>query len=138
MASQKTTSGITALKRANSPHQPTGTWCRNDLRLAIYLRDAFRCVYCTKDLHSADPRDVTLDHLVAKVDGGSNAPGNLVCACRSCNCSRQDLPLARFASPEARAQIKRNTARKITRYRKLAKAILSGEVGFEGTFKEGL
>jgi 5-methylcytosine-specific restriction endonuclease McrA len=135
---QEVTTGRTARKRANSPHQPTGSWCRPDLRLAIYLRDSFRCVYCLADLHGADPRDVTLDHVIAKVDGGSNKPENLITACRHCNCSRQDAPLKRFAGPEALAHIKRNTARKIDRYRKLAKAILKGEVGFEETFKPGL
>jgi 5-methylcytosine-specific restriction endonuclease McrA len=123
--------GCTATKRKNSPHQPTGTWCRPDLRLAVYLRDAFRCLYCTRDLHGAEPRDVTLDHVKAKVDGGDNSPANLVTACRSCNCSRQDLPLARFASPDALAQVRRNTARKIARYRRLAKAILAGECGYD-------
>ena len=128
----------TAAKKARSPHQPTGEWCRKDLRLAVYLRDSFRCVYCVADLHGADPRDITLDHVVAKVDGGSNDSKNLVTACKHCNSSRADQPVSRFASPEARKQIKRNTARKIDRYRKLAKAILSGEVGFEATFKTGL
>jgi 5-methylcytosine-specific restriction endonuclease McrA len=135
MAKQQTTTGCTAKKKANSPHQPTGSWCRPDLRLAVYLRDSFRCVYCLTDLHGADPRDVTLDHVVAKVDGGSNKPENLITACRHCNCSRQDAPLKRFAGPEALAHIKRNTARKIDRYRKLAKALISGETGFEDTLK---
>jgi 5-methylcytosine-specific restriction endonuclease McrA len=127
--------GCTAKKKAASPHQPTGQWCRADLRLAIYLRDSFRCVYCCTDLHGADPRDVTLDHVKPKADGGSNEPGNLVTACRSCNCSRQDKPLARFAGPETRADIRRLTARKIDRYRKLARALIAGEVGFEDALK---
>lgn len=125
----------TATKKARSPHQPTGQWCRPDLRLAIYLRDSFRCLYCCADLHSADPRDITLDHLTPKVDGGSNDPSNLVTACRSCNCSRQDKSLLLFAGPETIRDIRRHTARKITRYRKLAKALISGETGMEEAFK---
>lgn len=104
-----------------------GVVVRKDLRLAIYLRDSFRCVYCCRDLHGADPRDLTLDHVVAQADGGSNAPNNLVTACRACNCSRQDRPLNRFAGPEARADIRRLTRRAIARYRKLAQAIIRGE-----------
>jgi 5-methylcytosine-specific restriction endonuclease McrA len=134
----KATTGCTAAKKARNPHQPTGQWIRPDARLSIYLRDSFHCLYCAKDLHNADPRDVTLDHIIPKVDGGSNLPGNLVTSCKSCNCTRSDLPVKRFASPDALAHIKRNTARKIDRYRKLAKAIISGEVGFEETFKKGL
>jgi 5-methylcytosine-specific restriction endonuclease McrA len=128
----------TATKKSRSQHQATGQWCRKDLRLAIYLRDSFRCLYCAKDLRDADPRDITLDHLVCKVDGGSNLPSNLICCCKHCNCSRSDMPLKRFASPESLAHIKRNTARKIDRYRKLAKALIAGNVGFEESFKDWL
>jgi 5-methylcytosine-specific restriction endonuclease McrA len=131
MATKST--GCTAKKKANSPSQPTGQWIRAESRLAIYLRDGMACVYCLADLHGADPRDITLDHLVAKVDGGSNKPENLVTACRSCNCSRQDTPLNRFAGPETRAHIRRNVKRSMTKYRKLAKALISGETGFETT-----
>jgi hypothetical protein len=125
----------TAIKKARSPHQPTGQWIRADARLAIYLRDSFKCLYCLTDLHDADPRDITLDHLTPKADGGSNDPTNLVTACRSCNCSRQDTPLNRFAGPETRAHIRRNTRRSMTKYRKLAKALIVGETGFEDTLK---
>jgi len=31
--------------------RPTGQWIRTDLRLAIYLRDEMRCVYCGRPLH---------------------------------------------------------------------------------------
>lgn len=103
-----------------------GVVLRKDLRLAIYLRDSFRCVYCCADLHGAHPQDITLDHVHAAADGGTNEPGNLVTACRRCNCSRQDKPLARFAGPETRKDIRRLTARAIGRYRRLAKAIIAG------------
>ena len=135
MASQTKSTGCTARKRANSPHQPTGQWIRPDARLAVYLRDGFRCLYCLADLHGADPRDITLDHVTPKADGGSNKPENLVTACRSCNCSRQDAPLSRFAGPEARKHIRRNLKRSMAQFRKLAKALIAGEVGYEETFK---
>lgn len=104
-----------------------GVCCRPDLRLAIYLRDSFRCAYCCCDLHGAHPTDITLDHVVADSDGGTNEPSNLVTACRKCNCARQDKPLNRFAGPETRADIRRLTARSINRFRRLAKAIIAGE-----------
>lgn len=69
-----------------------GVVLRKDLRLAIYLRDRFCCVYCCEDLHGAHPTDITLDHVHAQADGGSNNPANLVTACRACNCSRQTNP----------------------------------------------
>ena len=111
--------------RSNGKYK--GVCIRPDLRLAIYLRDRFTCVYCCKDLHGAHPTDITLDHITPDSKGGSNDASNLVTACRSCNCSRQDKPLARFAGPECRAHIKRNTRRSIAKYRALAKSIINGE-----------
>jgi len=122
---------MAATKKTNSRkgnHQAAGQWIRTDKRLAIYLRDRMTCIYCLRDLHGADPQDITLDHVQCQSDGGSNHESNLVTSCRSCNCSRQDKPIARFAGKETRAHIRRNCARKLTNYRKLAKAILSGEI----------
>jgi 5-methylcytosine-specific restriction endonuclease McrA len=121
----------TAEKKTRSPSQPTGQWIRREKRLAINLRDGLVCVYCLADLHGADPRDVTLDHLTAKADGGSNHESNLVTACRACNCSRQDKPLARFASREARAHIRRNVRRSLKPYTILARAYFADQVGCE-------
>ena len=110
-----------------SRSQYKGVCIRKDLRLAIYLRDRFACLYCLRDLHDADPRDITLDHVVPDSNGGGNTPDNMITCCRHCNCSRQDQPLVRFAGPETRAHIRRNTRRAIARYRRLAKAIIAGE-----------
>lgn len=126
---------MTCDKKARSQHQATGQWIRADKRLAIYLRDRMTCIYCLRDLHGAAPSDITLDHIRCQADGGSNEADNLVTACRACNCSRQDKPLARFAGPETRKHIRRNTARSLSPYRKLAKALISGETGFEETIK---
>ncbi len=101
--------------------------------MAIYLRDRFTCLYCLRDLHDAEPADITLDHLATKSDGGTNDEGNLVTACRHCNCKRQDKPLARYASRETIKHIRRNTRRSLKKYRVLAKALIAGEAGFEAT-----
>lgn len=111
-------------------HQPSGgSWIRPEKRLAINLRDNMTCVYCLKNLHGTDPRDITLDHLVCKADNGSNCETNLITACRSCNSSRQDKPLNRFATKEQIAHIRRNTRRNLAPYLKLAKAYIAGTVG---------
>lgn len=94
----------TMSKRAKTPHQPVGRWIRVEKRLAIYLRDNFRCAYCTADLRDVDPADITLDHLVSRVvsnDKLTNHQSNLVTACRSCNSSRQDTPWKTFATHKA-------------------------------------
>ena len=57
--------------------------------------------------------------------------GNLVTACRACNCSRQDKPLSCFAGKETIAHIRRNCKRDLAPYRKLAKQILAGELEYD-------
>lgn len=125
------TQTVTERKRQKSPFQPVGRWIRPEKRLAIYLRDHLTCLYCLKDLHNADPRDITLDHVVSKSDGGDNSERNLVTVCRSCNCSRQDAPLKRFVGAETLRHIKRNVRRSLKSYKKLAKAIMAGEIEFD-------
>lgn len=107
-------------------------WIRPEKRLAINLRDGMTCIYCLRDLHGAEPFDVTLDHVVPHADGGGNDEGNLITACRSCNCSRKDTPLSRFCGPETRAHIRRNTRRSLAPFLKLAKAYFADKVGGEG------
>ena len=118
-----------------SRNEYKGVCIRKDLRLAIYLRDRFSCLYCMRDLSDAEPFDITLDHINTNSRGGTNDAGNLATSCRSCNCARGDKPLARFAGPETRAHIRRNLRRSIRAYRKLAKALISGETGFEDTIE---
>lgn len=106
-------------------------WIRPEKRLAIYLRDRFTCLYCLRDLHGADPADVTLDHIVCRCHGGTNDEHNLVTSCRACNSSRQDQPLSRFCGSETRQHIRRNLRRSLAPYRKMAKAILAGEMEYD-------
>lgn len=106
-----------------------GGWIRPEKRLAIYLRDRFTCIYCLRDLHDANPFDVTLDHVACRSNGGHNHERNLITACRSCNSARQDKPLSRFAGPETIKHIHRNTRRSLGKYTVLAKALISGTAG---------
>ena len=64
-------------------------WITRKRRLAIYLRDGFKCVYCTADLTQANPREVTLDHIKPRCKGGSHKAKNLITACITCNSQRQ-------------------------------------------------
>jgi 5-methylcytosine-specific restriction endonuclease McrA len=48
----------------------------------IFLRDGYQCQYCGDHLHA---RDLTLDHVLPKVQGGRDAWENLVACCRACN-----------------------------------------------------
>lgn len=51
-------------------------------RRNIYARDANRCQYCGGRFST---RELTLDHIVPRVQGGENSWTNLVCACVKCN-----------------------------------------------------
>ena len=74
-------------------------WIRRERRLAIYLRDEFRCVYCDHGLHHDRPENVTLDHIdPATPFGGDNRNENLVTACRTCNTAKGDMPVEFYVS----------------------------------------
>lgn len=77
-------------------------WIRPSSRLAIYLRDSFRCVLCGK---CTMPAERTLDHVVPRRMGGSNRPDNLVLACLRCNSSRQDGEIPEAAMERVRAAL---------------------------------
>lgn len=51
-------------------------------RRNIYARDSNRCQYCGRTFAT---RELTLDHVLPRVQGGGNAWTNLVCACVRCN-----------------------------------------------------
>jgi hypothetical protein len=70
-------------------------WIRPVKRLAIYLRDGLACCYCGAGVE--DEAKLTLDHLVAYANGGSNESSNLVTCCHRCNSSRGKRSWKKFA-----------------------------------------
>ena len=54
-------------------------------RRNIYARDGSRCQYCGKHFPT---RELTLDHVLPRVQGGENSWTNLVCACVRCNAKK--------------------------------------------------
>ena len=116
-------------RQKNGDGRYKGVCIRPDLRLAIYLRDRFTCCYCGRDLHDATPTNITLDHLVCAAHGGSNEPRNLVTACRSCNCGRQDKKWRQYATGGATERICRNRRRSIAKYRTLARSLIAKKTG---------
>ena len=101
-----------------------GGWITKARRLAIYLRDDFRCAYCGRDLREAHPRELTLDHLRPRCRGGDNGDRNLVLACVRCNSARQDRPWTQYATGGAVDRIRRLVRRKLNL--ELAKALIAG------------
>lgn len=100
-------------------------WIRPEKRLAIYLRDEFHCVYCNCNLHGADPRNITLDHVKPRSKGGNNSEGNLITACLSCNSARGNKSLSEWADSASKKAVRRQTRRSLTKYFKLAKELIS-------------
>jgi hypothetical protein len=105
----------------------SSSWIRKEKRLALYIRDEFTCCYCGRQLKGANPREVTLDHLVPRNAGGDNQPSNLVTACLSCNSSRQDKPWVDFATGGAVERIQTRRTQPINV--PLARAIILGTAG---------
>jgi len=127
---------------ARGRHQRGGQWIRPAARLAVYLRDEFRCLWCGEAQHET-PDQLTLDHYLTRSAGGGNEAGNLVTCCRRCNSLRRELPAPRFArllrgqgiGPDerssvrlarVRAQIRRSVSRQLDWARRMLQ-----EAGYE-------
>lgn len=117
--------------KKSHPATHGGKWIRPDKRLAIYLRDDCSCVYCGATMEAG--AELTLDHLTPYSLGGDNTEKNLVTACRRCNCRRQNASVTQFVETlrnegvevdGIRNRIRRNTRRKLRKYRKLAKQMI--------------
>jgi 5-methylcytosine-specific restriction endonuclease McrA len=50
----------------------------------IKLRDNYTCQYCGMESYS-NPTELTMDHVIPRVDGGKTTWDNIVCACKACN-----------------------------------------------------
>ena len=117
----------------------TGCWIRPASRLAIYLRDGGRCLYCGAAGWGVTWKQVaplSLDHVVPRSQGGSNRPDNLITACVDCNAERQALGLVDWLwvlheqgrlwvrADIAEERIRRHMARDLGPYREEARALL--------------
>ncbi len=62
------------------------------LRQRAHWRQFGLCYWCFTGLHedgpNSDPRQSTADHRFPMHAGGQTVPGNIVAACRTCNCER--------------------------------------------------
>jgi 5-methylcytosine-specific restriction endonuclease McrA len=123
-------------KRKNGKR--SGNWVTKTERLARYLRDGFMCQYCGKDLHGADARHITLDHL--KCRNGKmtvaetkalDVPENTVTACISCNSRRQNKRWTQYATGGAIERIRRTVRRSMKKYRKAAADHIAGRANLK-------
>ena len=56
-------------------------------RRNIYLRDGYRCQYCYQQF---SPKELTLDHVIPKAQGGPDTWENMVACCTPCNRKKAD------------------------------------------------
>jgi 5-methylcytosine-specific restriction endonuclease McrA len=101
-------------------------WCRQEKRLAIFLRDGLACTWCGDGVE--DGVRLSLDHIIPASKGGSNHESNVVTACVHCNKGRKALSVAKFAtvvaarSRASAATIKRRVRRTAGRPLNVAQA----------------
>lgn len=78
----------------------SGHWISDTKRAAIYAANNFICAYCgkacTKSSKRGNRAGVTLDHVLAREIGGTNAATNLVVAHRRCNSAKGTMSLKGF------------------------------------------
>lgn len=65
---------------------PRNRWINPKIRKEVYLRDAYECVAC------GSQANLTIDHIVPEMEGGTNDIENLQTLCRACNAKKRDLP----------------------------------------------
>ena len=86
-------------------------WIRRPRRLALYMRDAFTCVYCGLSLHHARPSDVTLDHVDPREVFGQllHINSNLVTACLPCNTNKGSMMVNEWVHGHTLARVEAAT-----------------------------
>ena len=62
------------------------------LRFSILARDGFRCRYCGRSAQE-DGVKLVVDHIIARSQGGTDEPTNLITACQDCNTGKGGLLL---------------------------------------------
>lgn len=95
-----------------------GKWITQENRLAIYVRDNCKCVYC------GSSEDLSLDHIVCHSHNGSDSHNNLVTCCRSCNSKRGNKSIELFATCEQITKILYLVSQDIKLYKKLSNALI--------------
>lgn len=69
----------------------------------LILKQKGRCCYCPRFFTLTGPRRATIEHRIAKIDGGSDRVDNLAAACFHCNQHRGKQKLQARQRARARA-----------------------------------
>lgn len=114
-------------------------WLFHTTRWAIYVRDAFACVYCEVSMaelvEARGENFLTLDHIKPKSKDGTHHPSNLVTCCYECNTAKNRSTLAAWCREMGwnydtiRHRVTRRTGRDVECYRAAAKVLLGQAEG---------
>jgi hypothetical protein len=94
-----------------------------ETREAIHAREQGFCFYC---LRRVEEEAKTLDHVIPRVEGGSNSYRNLVSCCAECNCYKSEKPAADFLRGLYREG--RLTAAELTERLRALEALAAGKL----------
>lgn len=80
-------------------------------RAKLFAEDGNKCAYCLVDFNTLPQRLKTVDHIVTRSNGGTNATTNLISACHPCNSRRGDMPIGQFVGQETLVRLIRDYPR---------------------------
>ena len=63
-------------------------------KVQLLLRDGNNCLFCKKSITKSS--DLTIDHIVPLIKGGTNHHNNLALCCSNCNAEKGRLLLTEF------------------------------------------
>jgi hypothetical protein len=96
-------------------------------RLAIYIRDDFKCLYCWKSLRKENPLNITLNCFIP-VPTGRRIPENLVTCCKLCSLKKRNKDWRKELLKGGKLQrVETNLDRPLAVYKNTARAVLEGE-----------
>jgi len=107
---------------------------REKIKMEVYKRDRFTCVYCGLDLRSDFERKsighrqkigITVDHLRPKSLGGEYTLENLVTACVQCNTDKADKYYEKDTTKTKRATSPRPFLQTVLHYWRIASSVAS-------------
>ena len=115
-------------------------WIRREKRLAIYMRDNFRCLWCNRSVENNG--EACIDHLVPQSKGGDNDPSNLLTSCKRCNDHRGDLSAKEFIailskSERGRKKIYQRIAAAVSQFLQFHKDEAKKEIAEQGYIPRG-
>lgn len=120
----------------------TAKWIRPTKRLGIMFRDNLCCAYCGASVE--DGASLTLDHIIARDNGGTNHETNLITCCTTCNSKKGTKSLADFLlevgdfgnALSVQQWVMDCTGKKLTPFKTMAKEVLETRrlVSFTGNF----